>query len=74
MAFGSQLEYDKRHESNKSENNTISFISKENEDEGFYELLLNKVPVRSAGQHKYTVNSKGLEILQSKHIKFKVIC
>ena len=50
----------------------ISFDTRENENDGFYELLLKRVPVRSAGQHKYVVNPLGLQILNSKNIKYKI--
>jgi hypothetical protein len=50
----------------------ISFNTRENEDNGFYELLLKRVPVRSAGKHKYVVNPRGLQILNSKNIKYKL--
>lgn len=74
MAFESQLEFDERDiKTHESENNIISFTTKENEDEGFYELLLNRIPVRSAGQHKYIVGLTGLQILKSKGIKYKLI-
>lgn len=67
------LELDKRHKIHERDSHIISFITRENEDNGFYELLLNKIPIRSAGQHKYIVDSRGLQVLKSKHIQYALI-
>lgn len=50
----------------------ISFNNRGNENNGFYELLLKRVTVRSAGQHKYVVTPIGLQILNSKNIKYNL--
>ncbi len=52
---------------------TISFSSRKVEDDAFYELLLNRMPVRSAGLHKYIINKKGQEILNSENIKYEIV-
>ena len=52
------------------DNITISFDSRNQEVEGFYELLLNKIPIKSAGQHRYIVNRNALNILEAKSIKY----
>ncbi len=49
---------------------TISFNTKDDETNGFYELLLKKIPVRSTKPHKYIVPARGLQILRSLQIKF----
>ena|SRR6476660_6151428 len=51
----------------------ISFETREKENEGFYQLLLNRIPIRSAGQHKYAIDKKGLELLDSKGLKYNEV-
>jgi hypothetical protein len=51
---------------------TISFNSREEEVEGFYELLLKKIPIKSAGQHKYTINKEYTKILDNMGIHYTI--
>ena len=51
---------------------TISFNSREEEVEGFYELLSKKIPIKSTGQHKYTIDKEYLRILDNMGINYIV--
>jgi hypothetical protein len=51
----------------------ISFDSRQNEVDAFYELLLNRMSVKSAGPNKYIVKKVGLDLLDSKGIKYILI-
>ncbi len=53
-----------------SDATTISFNTTDDETNGFYELLLKKIPVRSTKAHKYVVPVRGLQILRSLQIQF----
>ena len=51
---------------------TISFNSREEEVEGFYVLLSKKIPIKSTGLHKYTVNKNYIKILDSMGINYTI--
>ena len=51
---------------------TISFSSREEEVEGFYELLSKKIPIKSTDQHKYSIDKEHLKILDNMGIKYTI--
>ena len=51
---------------------TISFNSREEEVEGFYILLSKKIPIKSTGQHKYTINKNYIKILDTMGINYTI--
>lgn len=51
---------------------TICFNSREEEVEGFYVLLSKKIPIKSTGLHKYTVNKNYIKILDSMGINYTI--
>jgi len=51
---------------------TISFNSREEEVEGFYVLLSKKIPIKSKGQHKYTINRNYIKILDTIGINYTI--
>ena len=51
---------------------SISFASREDEEDGFYALLMKKVPIKSAGMHRYVINRESLQILDRLGLKYKI--
>lgn len=51
---------------------TISFSSKDDEENGFYELLMKKIPIKSAGMHRYIIGRENLEILDNIGLKYTI--
>ena len=51
---------------------TISFNSRDEEVEGFYELLSKKVAVKSSGQHRYTIDKEYVKILDNMGINYTI--
>ncbi|HJT84893.1 MAG TPA: hypothetical protein VJ697_10460 [Nitrososphaeraceae archaeon] len=51
---------------------TISFNSRDDEVEGFYELLTKKIPIKSAGQHQYTINKEYIKVLDDMGINYTI--
>jgi len=51
---------------------TISFNSRDEEIEGFYELLNKKIPIKSAARHQYTINKEYIKILNDMGINYTI--
>lgn len=51
---------------------TITFNSKEDEENGFYELLMKKIPIKSAGLHRYTISRENLDVLDKIGLKYTI--
>lgn len=46
----------------------ISFKKEQKEIDGFYKLLVARIPIRSAGEHKYVIPEKGCDLLNANGI------
>lgn len=55
-------------EDSSSRPRVITFTTKDKEVAGFYKLLVARVPIRSAGEHKYIIPEKGCDLLNASGI------
>ncbi len=54
-------------------NKIIKFKTREDEVNGFYEMLVAKTPIRGAGEHKFIIDDEQCKLLQSKNINYNVM-
>jgi hypothetical protein len=57
----------------ESRNKVIKFKSRDDEINGFYELLVARTPIRGAGEHTYVINCEQRNLLESRQINYDII-